>query len=53
MKFGIEENDWKKITNVFSHFRNIERAVLFGSRAKGTNKPFSDIDIALVGANLS
>lgn len=53
MRFGIEESDWKKITNVFSHFPNIERAILFGSRVKGSNKPFSDVDIALVGANLS
>lgn len=53
MRFGIEESDWAKITNVFAHFHNIEKAILFGSRAKGTNKPFSDVDIALVGKNLS
>ena len=53
MRFGIEESDWAKIINVFVHFRNIERAILFGSRAKGTNKPFSDVDIALVGKDLS
>lgn len=31
----------------------IERAVLFGSRAKGTFKPGSDIDIALLGNDIS
>jgi uncharacterized protein len=30
----------------------VERAVLFGSRAKGTHKPGSDIDLALEGTAL-
>ncbi len=53
MKYGIKEEDWKKIFSIFSRFPHIERAILFGSRAKGTNKPFSDVDIALVGDALS
>ena len=52
-KYGIEEEEWEKVFSVFSHFPHIKRAVLFGSRAKGTNKPFSDVDIALVGEALS
>ncbi len=52
-KYGVEEEEWRKVFSVFSHFPRIERAVLFGSRAKGTNKPFSDVDIALVGDVLS
>jgi uncharacterized protein len=31
---------------------SLERAVLFGSRAKGTHRPGSDFDLALVGAGL-
>ena len=52
-KYGIEERDWKKVFSVFSHFPHISKAILFGSRVKGTNKPFSDVDIALVGEALS
>lgn len=52
-KYGVEEEEWKKVFSVFSHFPHIEQAVLFGSRAKGINKPFSDVDIALVGDALS
>lgn len=39
--------------SLMAHFPHIERAVLFGSRAKGTSKPFSDVDIALVGKEVS
>ena len=52
-KYGIEEDDWKTVFSVFSHFPHISKAILFGSRVKGTNKPFSDVDIALVGEALS
>lgn len=52
-KYGIEEEEWEKVFSVFSHFPHITKAILFGSRAKGTNKPFSDVDIALVGDALS
>jgi predicted nucleotidyltransferase len=31
----------------------VERAVLYGSRAKGNYKPGSDIDLTLFGANLT
>lgn len=53
MKYGITDKEWEKVFTTLSHFPNIQKAILFGSRAKGTNKPFSDVDIALVGANLS
>lgn len=53
MKYGITDKEWEKVFSTLSHFPNIQKAILFGSRAKGTNKPFSDVDIALVGDNLS
>lgn len=49
---GISAEYWKKINDTLSHFPHIEKAVLFGSRAKGTYKKFSDIDIALIGNNI-
>ena len=46
----IEDTAWM---STLSHFPNIQKAILFGSRTKGTNKPFSDVDIALVGDAIS
>lgn len=31
----------------------VERVVLFGSRAKGTHRPGSDIDLAVVGRDIT
>jgi uncharacterized protein len=38
------------IRSVLERHPEITRAILFGSRAKGTAKPGSDIDLALAGA---
>ena len=35
-----------------ARFPDVAQAILFGSRAKATHKPGSDIDLALVGAGL-
>ncbi len=48
-RYGIGEEVWRQLREVLAHFPHIEKAVLFGSRTKGTSKPFSDVDIALVG----
>lgn len=53
MKYGIANQDWEKIYHVFSSYPHIQKAILFGSRAKGTNKAFSDVDIALTGSELT
>lgn len=52
MRYGIDESYWEEIKSVLSQFPKIKKAILFGSRAKGTNKPFSDVDISLVGEDL-
>ena len=49
MKFGLDQNTITKIQNVFAQFPEIEKAILYGSRAKGNFKEGSDIDITLVG----
>ena len=41
------------LCNVFAKNPKIEKVILYGSRAKGTFKPFSDVDITLVGGDLS
>lgn len=51
-KHGLSAGTVEKINGVLAHFPDVEKAVLFGSRAKGTHKPGSDIDLSLVGAAL-
>lgn len=47
---GLKSMDLKLISKTFSNFTEIEKALIFGSRAMGNYKPYSDIDIALFGA---
>ncbi len=49
MNFGLRQETIKRINDVFAGYPLIERAVLYGSRAKGDFKNGSDIDLALVG----
>ncbi len=46
---GLNENDLKYIIDSIKQFNEIDKAVVFGSRALGNNKPGSDIDIAIFG----
>jgi predicted nucleotidyltransferase len=50
---GIKEIEQKKIIEVFSHYKEIEKVVLFGSRAIGSNKSNSDLDFTLFGNELN
>ena len=49
---GLTLSTVARIQQVLADFLEVEQGVLFGSRAKGTQKPGSDIDLALVGSNL-
>lgn len=48
-RFGLKESTIAAINAVFAKYPGIERAVLYGSRAKGTHRPGSDIDLTLIG----
>lgn len=50
---GLNDSDIKKIHSVLNLHPEIEKAILFGSRAKGNYKPASDIDLTLVGDDLT
>lgn len=52
MSFGILDSDLDYIVNTIKQFKEIEKAVIFGSRAKGNYKPGSDIDIAIYGEDI-
>jgi predicted nucleotidyltransferase len=49
MNFGLRTEDVDYIKAVLSQFPEIEKAVIFGSRAKGKFKPGSDVDLAVWG----
>lgn len=49
MQYGLSENIISKICTVLGQYPAVEKAVIYGSRAKGNFKPASDIDIALKG----
>jgi predicted nucleotidyltransferase len=53
MPYGLNEKTIAKIRGVLAKYPHIDKAVLYGSRAKGTFKPGSDIDLSLHGAGLS
>jgi predicted nucleotidyltransferase len=46
---GLTDNDIGIITNILKPYKGIERIGFFGSRATGTYKPYSDIDMVLYG----
>jgi predicted nucleotidyltransferase len=50
MVYGLPERVVDKINGVFSSHASVEKAVLYGSRAKGGYKNGSDIDLTLFGA---
>ena len=52
MNHGLSENTVERILGVLAHFPEVEKAVLYGSRAKGTHRPGSDIDLTLCGSGL-
>lgn len=51
MNHGLTDETVAEIRRVLSRFP-VERAVLYGSRAKGTYRVGSDIDIVLAGPDL-
>ena len=46
---GLTDEQLVTVETIFARY-NITRAVVFGSRAKGNYKPYSDVDIAIWGA---
>jgi len=51
--FGLKENDISMIIEVLKLFPEIEKVVIYGSRAKGNHRNGSDIDLTLIGKNLN
>lgn len=45
--YGINEKVYKRLIDYFKHNNNIERVILFGSRAKRIERINSDIDLCI------
>lgn len=51
--YGLSDTVIADICSVFGLYQNIDKVIIFGSRAKGTYSEGSDIDLAVVGENIS
>jgi uncharacterized protein len=51
--FGLERDVVDAMGKVFAAYPEVEQVILYGSRAKGSFKPGSDIDLCLVGPDLT
>ena len=52
-KFGLDKETLNTIEDAVKPFPDIEEVIVYGSRAMDNFKPYSDIDIALKGKNLT
>jgi predicted nucleotidyltransferase len=52
-KLGLAQTVVDRINSVFALFPSIEKVILYGSRAKGNYHPGSDIDLAIVGPDVT
>ncbi len=53
MRFGLKDDTIQKINGVFAKYPQVEKAILYGSRAKGDFKRGSDIDLTFLGDELN
>ncbi len=51
--YGLDDEIIGKLKTIFARYENIERVILYGSRAKGNYKTGSDIDLTLHGEGLT
>ena len=47
--FGLQTDEVERIRFVLAKHPAVEQALVYGSRAKGTHRPGSDVDLVLVG----
>jgi len=49
MKYGFSEKQLKEIIDIIASYKEVDEAIIFGSRAIDTYKEASDVDIAIKG----
>lgn len=52
-RFGISEHSFRRMQEALHAREEVKRALIFGSRAKGTAKHGSDVDLAIVGRQVT
>ena len=53
MTFGLADMEFQAVCNALASVPEIEEAIIYGSRARGTNRMASDIDLTLKGDGLT
>ena len=53
MTFGLSQSTIATLHRIFERYAGLEKVIVYGSRAKGTYKTGSDIDLTLVGEALT
>jgi predicted nucleotidyltransferase len=48
-EFGLPPATLDAVRHILAHVPAVQKAVIYGSRAKGTHRPGSDIDLTLFG----
>lgn len=51
--FGLSQETIHDIQSVFENFPNVEEVLIFGLRATGNYREGSDIDLAIIGSNIT
>lgn len=51
MKYGLNDTTIGRIHGVIARYGQIDKAILYGSRAKGNYRAGSDIDLTLAGGH--
>jgi len=50
--YGLTDRELALMDSYFFQIANLEKVILYGSRAKGNYKKFSDVDITLLGKEI-
>lgn len=53
LRFGLTSTTIDKIVSMLVQYPEVESAIVYGSRAKGNYRPGSDINLTLVGPELT
>jgi predicted nucleotidyltransferase len=53
LEVGLKPTDFEKIQELFKSYSEIEKVIVYGSRAKGNYKTYSDIDLTFVGEKIN
>ena len=53
MNYGLRDTDLDYMLQLFRQELTIKQVWLYGSRAKGVNRPGADVDLALIGEQVT